>query len=78
MNELILSKMREGDWGAVVRLMREEREGEATGVPREADLVKASARWPARRKPRKSVHCRDRSGWPRGDVVWRENQLGKG
>ena len=37
MNELILSKMREGDWGAVVRLMREEREGEATGVPREAE-----------------------------------------
>ena len=25
MNELILTKMREGDWGAVVRLMREER-----------------------------------------------------
>lgn len=27
MNDLILTKMREGDWGAVVRLMREEREG---------------------------------------------------
>ena len=27
MNDLILAKMREGDWGAVVRLMREEREG---------------------------------------------------
>ena len=27
MNDLILRKMREGDWGAVVRLMREEREG---------------------------------------------------
>ena len=24
MNDLILSKMREGDWGEVVRLMREE------------------------------------------------------
>ena len=30
MNDLILSKMREGDWGAVVRLMREEREGPAS------------------------------------------------
>ena len=28
MNDLILTKMREGDWGAVVRLMREERERE--------------------------------------------------
>ena len=27
MNEMILAKMREGDWGAVIRLMREEREG---------------------------------------------------
>ena len=27
MNDLILTKMREGDWGEVVRLMREEREG---------------------------------------------------
>ena len=24
MNDLILSKMREGDWGAVVKLMRED------------------------------------------------------
>ena len=31
MNEMILAKMREGDWGAVVRLMREEREGGAAG-----------------------------------------------
>ena len=30
MNDLILTKMREGDWGAVVRLMREEREGPAS------------------------------------------------
>ncbi len=30
MNDLILTKMREGDWGAVVRLMREEREGSAS------------------------------------------------
>ena len=37
MNDLILSKMREGDWGAVVRLMREEREGEATGASSEAE-----------------------------------------
>ena len=29
MNDLILTKMREGDWGEVVRLMREEREGPA-------------------------------------------------
>ena len=29
MNDMILAKMREGDWGAVVRLMREEREGAA-------------------------------------------------
>ena len=27
MNDLILTKMREGDWGSVVRLMREEGEG---------------------------------------------------
>ena len=27
MNDLILAKMKEGDWGEVVRLMREEREG---------------------------------------------------
>ena len=26
MNDLILAKMRNGDWGEVVRLMREERE----------------------------------------------------
>lgn len=32
MNEMILAKMREGDWGAVIRLMREEREG-ASGAP---------------------------------------------
>lgn len=30
MNDLILTKMREGDWGEVVRLMREEREGAAS------------------------------------------------
>ena len=30
MNDLILTKMREGDWGEVVRLMREEREGPAS------------------------------------------------
>lgn len=30
MNDLILAKMREGDWGEVVRLMREEREGLAS------------------------------------------------
>ena len=30
MNDLILTKMREGDWGEVVRLMREEREGLAS------------------------------------------------
>ena len=36
MNDIILSKMREGDWGAVVRLMREEREG-AAGVPPRAE-----------------------------------------
>lgn len=30
MNDLIVTKMREGDWGAVVRLMREEREGAAS------------------------------------------------
>jgi len=29
MNDLILTKMREGDWGAVVRLMREEYDGAA-------------------------------------------------
>ena len=34
MNDLILAKMREGDWGAVVRLIREEREGAvATKTP---------------------------------------------
>lgn len=32
MNDLILSKMREGDWGAVVRLMREAR-GESPAIP---------------------------------------------
>ena len=37
MNDIILSKMREGDWGAVVRLMREEREGAAAGVPPRAE-----------------------------------------
>ena len=31
MNDMILAKMREGDWGAVVRLMRAEREGAAEG-----------------------------------------------
>ena len=30
MNDLILAKMREGDWGEVVRLMREERESAVT------------------------------------------------
>ena len=37
MNDLILTKMREGDWGAVVRLMREEREGAAAGEPPKAE-----------------------------------------
>lgn len=37
MNDLILTKMREGDWGAVVRLMREEREGAAVGEQPKAE-----------------------------------------
>ena len=37
MNDLILTKMREGDWGAVVRLMREEREGAAAGEQPKAE-----------------------------------------
>ena len=38
MNDLILAKMREGDWGAVVRLMREEREGaSASSEPPKAE-----------------------------------------
>ena len=41
MNDLILTKMREGDWGAVVRLMREEREGAAAG-----EQPKAEPGWP--------------------------------
>ena len=38
MNDLILAKMREGDWGAVVRLMREEYDGAAASEePSKAD-----------------------------------------
>ena len=37
MNDLILTKMREGDWGAVVRLMREEREGVVAVEPPKAE-----------------------------------------
>jgi len=32
MNDLILTKMREGDWGEVVRLMREERESAVSTI----------------------------------------------
>ena len=35
MNDLILTKMREGDWGAVLELMRENREGENVGSVRQ-------------------------------------------
>ena len=35
MNDLILTKMREGDWGAVLELMRENRDGENGGSVRQ-------------------------------------------
>lgn len=49
MNDLILTKMREGDWGAVVRLMREEREG-VPSTARAAESVYRSQPMPFRER----------------------------
>ena len=49
MNDLILTKMREGDWGAVVRLMREEREG-VPGTARAGESVYRSRPMPFRER----------------------------
>ena len=48
MNDLILSKMREGDWGAVVQLMREEHEAHAEWPFSESQSRTASAPMPFR------------------------------
>lgn len=49
MNDMILTKIREGDWGAVVRLLREEREG-----------ASAKAAVGAQSRPSRSMPFRER------------------
>ena len=79
MNELIMRKMREGDWGAVVRLMREEREGAAEGGQPKAEPGRPMPFKERFETVRITPQKPSKSGFRaaaerRGDVVWRSIQ----